>query len=422
VGVGLHILGEIKPSGLFGRVRPERALPRAAEHLVAAAVRDFPALAPYVRVTPGQDGELLVHLHPADEEVRLSVHGKRLLLSARTNGAGPGYHAFLVGLMDELARAGELHWLPTVQEGEDVYRDATGYFDARDFGRLRAEMVRWLQAVAGQIVELPGGSWLLSMAIGTPLPVGAPVAIAPSGSYGHDWIRAAASGDDLAARAARFFPWWDQGVSAAAIAGTGRAALWLFPWHPPRDREEKGLAELALACGRQPGTSRELDELLTLLAATPEEAPAPRAEGFGFLRRLVRRTPYPGCTLELPGYYYEEDDTDGQAKVYWFGSRIVRVVAWLVAGGPGDGPRALVEQTIEGSGPPAATFVVDRPPLAGFCALLQPAYGEVVRHAHAVLERPGRMVLITVTYEDPADASWVETVVRSLDLQPVQGD
>ena len=106
------------------------------------------------------DGELLVRLHPADEEVRLSVEGDQVLLSARTNGGGPGYHAFLVRLMDEAATALGLQWT----SGPDDL-DETGYFGDRDFRRAPGEMAAWLRGVAGTMTggEAGEGPWLLSL-------------------------------------------------------------------------------------------------------------------------------------------------------------------------------------------------------------------------------------------------------------------
>ena len=42
----------------------------------------------------------------------------------------------------------------------------------------------------------------------------------------------------------------------------------------------------------------------------PRRARPPSSDGFGFMRRAVKRTPFPGCTLELPGYFYEHDDEE----------------------------------------------------------------------------------------------------------------
>jgi hypothetical protein len=251
------------------------------------------------------------------------------------------------------------------------------------------------------------------------------------------WLRetAEATGPDLLGRAAAFFPWWEPGVHAQARVGVGRTALWRFPWHPPQGAEETALAEVALAClgstpsntgtGSAPGR-RDIEELAALMAVDPEEARPPSTAGFGFLRANVRRSPFPGCSIELPGYFYELDDEDDHAKVYWFGDRVVRIVSWLVtSGGPNaSSPRELVESTTAskpGRGRPASSFAVDAPPVAGYCVLLDAADGESVRHAHAVVNRPGRMLLLTITFEASDDAAWVEPLVRSIVLLAPEG-
>jgi hypothetical protein len=92
----------------------------------------------------------------------------------------------------------------------------------------------------------------------------------------------------------------------------------------------------------------------------------------------------------------------------------------------GGGPtaRELVERsTGPGAGRPAASgaFAIDAPPVSGYCVLLEPEDGETSRNAHAVIERPGRMLLLTITFAEASDAGWVEALVRSVSLQPAEG-
>jgi hypothetical protein len=440
MGLGIHMLADLQHRGLIRRVRPAKAIQPLAEQLRELAVRMFPQLAPYTLVEPGDEGEILLRLHPADEEVRLSAHGDRVLLSARTNGAGPGYHAFLVSLMDAVAAEGTVKWLPTFQEGEgdgaDEYNDETGYFASRDFVALKGEMAGWLAAVSAQMIEeaVDDNLFLVSMPMGTPMPVGFRGALAPMGRFSEEWLgeTADAEGGELLARAAKFFPWWEQGVHDQARVGVGQTALWRFPWHPPRGGEETALAEVALAClgaaasgvgSGTPVSRRDVEELAALMAVAPEDARPPSANGFGCMRGDVRWTPFPGCSIALPGYVYSEQDEDGSAQTYWFGNRVVRIVSWLVSGGERSDPRGLVEVTTAKPDGPATTssFEIDAPPLKGYCALLAAAPGDDLRHAHAVIERPGRMLLLTITFESDADAPWVEEVVRSITVLPTEG-
>jgi hypothetical protein len=434
------MLAEIEPRGFFRRVRVERVVAQVGEQLRSAAVKAFPELAPYARVLPGGLNEVLVRLHPADEEVRLAAQGDRILLSARTNGAGPGYHQFLVSLMDVVAGACLLRWLPECEEGGEVYQDETGYFESRQADALQREMARWLATVASQMTECDTDDnvYLLSMPLGTPLPSGFEGALAPVGRFSIGWLRETAetSGAKLLARAAGFFPWWEPGVNEHARVGVGRTALWRFPWHPPTGEEETALAEVAVAClGSAPSnlgpggtlSRRDIEELVALMTTAADAARPPSATGFGFLRANVRRNPFPGCSIEVPGYFYEKDDEDDGAKIYWFGDRVVRIVSWLVTrdGGPTPAtPRDLVEHSTAfkpGRGRPASRFAIEAPPLSGYCVLLDVAEGESLRHAHAVIERPGRMLLLTISFAAETDARWVESVVRSSVLLAPEG-
>jgi hypothetical protein len=436
------MLAEVSRRGLLHRAaRPEDMLMPVAEALRSAAARAFPELAPYTAVVPDEGEQLLVRLHPADEEVRVGLHGERILLSARTNGGGPGYHAFVVALMDEVAAAHKLRWLPEVTEGDTVFNDETGYFADRRVDVLKDSMAAWLVAVARHLSEaaVDGNLYLMSMPMGTPVPCGLAGVVTPMGCVSLSWLRETADPEateaDARARAAGFFPWWEPAVDEHARVGVGRSALWRFPWHPPQGDEEAALANVALAClGPSPSSlgpggaisHRDIEELATITVTPAADARPPSSDGFGFMRRTVRRMPFPGCTLELPGYFYEQDDETDRAKVYWFGDRVVRVDSWLVTssepGGPT--PRELVERSTTselGRPAPAGAFAIEAPPVTGYCVLLEPDDGETSRNAHAVIERPGRMLLLTITFPDAADAGWVESVVRSVNLQPSEG-
>jgi hypothetical protein len=163
------------------------------------------------------------------------------------------------------------------------------------------------------------------------------------------------------------------------------------------------------------------------LAVDPDASVVPAPTGFGFMRGNVKKNPFPGCTLEVPGYFYEDDDAEDRAKILWFGDRVVRIVSWLVSSGgqSASSARELVEgstASAPGRGQPASRFAIDAPPLSGYCVVLDPAEGESSRHAHAVLERPGRMLLLTITFASPADSAWVESVVRSVALEAPEGN
>jgi hypothetical protein len=431
MGVGLHMLGVVAP----GTGGAAALAPEVAAELREAAVRALPLLADYARVVRERaedtDSDLLVRLHPAEEEAHVSAHQGHVLLSARTNGAGPGYHAFLVRLMDEVARAGRVRWLAQAEIADESFGDDTGYFAARDFAALQAEMLRWLRNVGESISggEVGDGPWLLSLPVGTPIPSDDPAAFAPTGRYSVEWLGelAGAADDHAAAMAATFFPWWHDRQDGPTLEGLGRAALALFPWHPPADAEERVAGELALAClGGQASAAPEVEELRLLLAGDPDQPPVPARQGLGLLRGLVERTPFERCVLVLPGYFYERSDEDSTARIYWHGDRVVRVTCWRIEGGAGPAdPEALVMKSARdalGDEPPVGTFDFAREAdgTRGFGAIYGPAPDEdpPLFVAHAAVVSGPRLLLLTITFREPSDRDWARSLVSSVRLYP----
>ena len=84
---------------------------------------------------------LWLRVVPFEEDVELCVRDGVVEVSAKTSGAGPGYHEFVVGLLDLLENRAGLVWEPA--SGEDS-GDETGYRQHRDGHALRMEMSRQL--------------------------------------------------------------------------------------------------------------------------------------------------------------------------------------------------------------------------------------------------------------------------------------
>ena len=175
-------------------------------------------------VGKGHEGKpaLFLKLHPAAEPVEVAVTGKgRLLVSAKTSSAGPGYHAYLCDLLKRLGKSLRVTWDPPEEEGDE----GTRYFHAGDRAALEGEMLEWLGDIAATVQENVGrgGGWYsVSMPLGHHYETGGQV-VTPLGFRGAAWFAAVAAdprkGIDI-------FPWWDEGLGAAYLLKRALCLMW----------------------------------------------------------------------------------------------------------------------------------------------------------------------------------------------------
>jgi hypothetical protein len=359
-------------------------------------------------------GQLELWLHPATEPVEFRAEAGRLICSAKTNPAGPGYHAFLVELLERAGSDLGLKWRWNASDVPDL-GDECGYHGSRDFFDLQRQMLAWLQALCREVLDMDDVSNIgVCMPIGT-RPLLEAAMHSPMGTWGRDWITMAAEGgDSLRACGQAFFPWWNRGLDASFWHGVGTTLAWTeVAWHPPLDADEQRAVNLTLAAFAKahaldpslPLPDLELAELQKLRGGDPEQAVPPRTKGIGFRRGAVAWPLAGGWNIQLPGYWYLQVE-DG-THILWFGDRTVRATTFTAEGAARD---ALLEQV--------------QPETAGG---KQFAWRNQVCRARAELQRAddhwqlqaavardGAFAFVTITYVDANDEDWALGVARSV--------
>lgn len=394
------------------RTAPAWAGEGALDGLAAALVDALPDPAWRELVDVEREGSsLAVSLHPAEEALRFEVEGDRLRASARTNSAGPGYHAFVLDLLDRAGEACGLTWDPP--------EDLTSETAAGDLDVLQDEAAGWLKEVATRLAALAreGHSSLgVSLPEGTVLVDERRVA-SPLGLWEPSWFEetAALEGEALRRRAAEFFPWFHAGLSAQVWARAGLAIAWVeLPWRAPRDDAEVRRyqqARLCFARARTLDPTVELppgleDEVRAQLDARGKPLTAPAPEGVGFRRRLLRWSLAGGWSIELPGYYTSSIERGGETKLLWFPGRTVRVSTFSMRVPDGSAPPAehLLREVAEGEGP-VATF--QRGHLRGQAVFVaEEEDGQRFYTLQGEVAAPGEVCVVTVSFADPADRDW----------------
>ncbi|MCL1992097.1 MAG: hypothetical protein FWG66_04025 [Spirochaetes bacterium] len=158
---------------------------------------------------PVPEWEPLCRFNETDFSVRLAPFTEAILgewtngelhISAKTNGAGPGYHAYLIELMD------------TIDMQPSRVDDQTGYYKTRDFAELQNHMEAWLHATSHTVVNIMEQSEEVeNLTVSFPsnwMPVFSGDKVAcPLGYFEKSFFESAKAGD-LVGHA--FFIWWNK--------------------------------------------------------------------------------------------------------------------------------------------------------------------------------------------------------------------
>jgi hypothetical protein len=96
---------------------------------------------------------LLVDIHPSAEPLQISALPDEMVqVTATTSGVGPGYHACVCKLIQELGRAWNIEWLPADPAQDSG--DDTGYFFSGNLAELESYNLNWLRQLCSDTLEI----------------------------------------------------------------------------------------------------------------------------------------------------------------------------------------------------------------------------------------------------------------------------
>ena len=400
-GAKLHgLLGLVTLYGA-GKLRElvVQARAYATHHGLEAAFRS-------VRTRDGQQ----ISFHPAAPDIVFSVSGGSVIMTAETSAVGPGYHAFVVGLIDYLSRHHQ--WVWDFRSATQHFGDDTGYYRNRDFAALRTAMAGDFSALSQSLVTAEAGG-------GVPWNVSLPMAL----NIASDHFAATSLGFRDRAffeqpSPERFFPWWDQGLTAQTLKNMALCKMWLdILWHPPAGAGERQdvencriLIDRALELGAEFAADEGVEDIAALLRDEPLDD-TPGAGRIGYWRQTVWYLDPCGWSIALPAYYREEGGSDGQLCSLLYGDRAVYMRSYVY--------EAEVTQ-----------LAWPEPKTEGYSEYLRfetDRYRVVIESGGGVDEdgiswsvwqgtynAHGGAARISVVSPDKADAAWAEKVLRSV--------
>jgi hypothetical protein len=360
--------------------------------------------------------ELLCCPHPAAEDVTFSYDDDRLICSAKTSTVGPGYHAYLVEMLEDIGRRCDLPW-EWSDEGEGFGDDA-GYHGDRSFDRIQDEMCWWLRAVANSVLDdSRSARHLISMRSNFGLAHADYFAASATGFWDRDFFEKAArrQPDTLHGLAARFFPWWSKNLDARFWRNAALVLMWeRLTWSPPENDAQRAVYELTLTClskARQldpftPLPEAEAAEIRALLSK--EQAfPIPEQGRIGFRRLDMRRDLAGDWSVVTPGYFYKKNEND--TVIYWYGDRFVHGSSLSFTP---DIPNSW--EPGDRAGGALGVFTLDEDGRRGSAVLCTEEESEQQRYLlFCKVHAPGSLCLLSIYFRDINDLDWARLVFES---------
>ncbi|MFW6051644.1 MAG: hypothetical protein ACODAU_10740 [Myxococcota bacterium] len=386
---------------------------RIAATTAAFAERLGPPLSGWHRMEQA-DGGVRIRLCPVQEGFEIALSKQAVVCTARTSGAGPGYHAVVVDLLDTLAEELGVHW-------HDA-RDDTGYFEHRDFGRLQLAMAHSLRELASTIVrgrEPPEGGHALFLDI-PDRPLADAFAVSPMGEWGRTWFEEVAEADDrvLQERAAELYPWWERGLGPRVLRNLALSTCWVHvPWTRPAGELERAAYEAALGAAERARREGGLElpgalesELRRVMGTDVDEVPA--EEGIGFRRRVMVRPLAGRWTMKLPGYYHAGAGGDDAERVYFFRDRVVRARSSAFQA-RGESPEVLLRRVSPLTDPVPLPLEAEH--VAGhFTSEWSPEEERFVLRATVV--KADGACFVSIGFRDEADGVWARQVAGTVSV------
>lgn len=322
MGLGIHIKAELSTRIQFSTIR---------DYITgnsSGLFRDFLSFSE-------NENSLYVTLHPCEETVSFEYAQNSLICSAKTNSVGPGYHAYLVELVEKLGKDLGIQWSWNLEDGDEYYVDETDYYNQRDFKQLQFEMLKWLKALAQSFTEeRDSEQYMFTMPLGYPRMKRDYFAVSPMGIWTRESFEKIAASEiqDLEWVARDFFIWWNKKDDEHFYKKTGIALLNVeCPWHYPADDKEK---ELLLKIDNCFELSKKLDPLIDLPLQdwmtvknfiNESDTDIPETD-FGYKKHLMTFDLPGKWMIDLPGNLYHT--TDDSTEVYYDHERNIRSICY----------------------------------------------------------------------------------------------
>ena len=448
MSITLRAVGQAGKRGARRRVPTATALIGSIDEWLPGATAD--AVRGHVRGARTGDGALEVQLHPAARPIRIEATDLGVVtVNAMTVPVGPGYHTFIVSLLERMGDEHEITWAPlaapaSIAAGRvaagvasvdsESSIDPTGAFGSGDRRDAERGHLGWLRSALTAVRDArrqradglhlatpPGVRFTFDGAVATVL-----------GPRDDAWLERALADPRVAADV---WPWVADAMDARYLLTRALCLMWLeVRWRPPIDADEAALDDEALGLLRrayplEPAMAwpwpewRELFQLRglpdqatrqlvdrgagPLVGGARGESDAP----IGYRRRPVTII-HEGWALEVPGSF-----TSTRTNEEWAGGEAGRSITLAgvetAQGGQPMSADLFLRQVAGHLGHDAIEH--DDGVVRGRARLASdPSSGVEVATVEGFSAVRGRGAAIRVEIDDPLDWKWALDTWRSL--------
>ncbi len=188
-----------------------------------------------------EDGSTLIYsFHPSADPIYFEFKTDTLFITISTGSFGAGYHRFIVGVLDRIARRLDIEF-----KEDSVHKDPSGYFKSRNFEALKKFFVNSLADYSKMLIthhDNGFSNFMISMPYNYPIIEKEYFALSSLGYWGKNWFTDFIDADEASrlSLASDFFIWDTEEMNAKFWFKSFISMIWLyFPFREAIDYKEK---------------------------------------------------------------------------------------------------------------------------------------------------------------------------------------
>lgn len=355
---------------------------------------------------------LWLDLHPGADYIEISIDKTGFIcITSCTAATGPGYHAYLCDLINDLGQDLKISWIVGKQT------DVTSYFQTRDNASLDKYFMSWFKRLTNEILTLrPTASGnTLCMPKSFTYPDWTDYVLSQLGPRHKAWVEAIHEFDSI-----DICPWWNKGFTAEYYLGRALCLMWnKVCWRDPILDEEtellKEISQLLEQAYKLDPTLRlpwnEWAEILGFLRVENAFVQSQIVQHMGRVpigyRRGRMTVHFPsGWQATIPGSFCHDEDNQGTTFVgYDHLARNIRIYPFSEKGLFRTSAKKIIDQYEAQCQPMPLEHKSDKLLSKAFLRYVEEANGNYWM-LHGIAAITGKSLIFTICFENEELHDW----------------